>query len=397
MTATARLNRPALGVALAFAVTQDILYALIFLSFMNHYLLDVLDASPGLPGYTLALYGGTRLVIHPIAGRLLDLTRPRVVYLASLIVQLVALIGLALFQSLPLFLAATVLLAIGSAAMWPLTYSLVAATQPSGQRSRIGGMLAIAGYAAMGAGLALGVLLAEVAGSRPAFVAAAIVVCLPAVAISGRTLGGRNVHSDREASSGERGGWRGLVLFASILFVNYAAIAGIAGIYGPYSRRTLDLSLLQTTFLLLPTGVAAAASLAIVSKYSRPGRRFQELMVLYALAATGAFALSLTDTPATAAALAVVLGLGAGGTAPVVAAIMLDAGSGRAGGTIIGSLMSVEGLGSVAGPAAVALATDLHGPRAGLAVIAALFALLTPLSFIASRRGGVETAAASSL
>ena len=46
------LNRPALVVALALAVSQDILYALIFLSFMNHYLLDVLDASPGLPGIT---------------------------------------------------------------------------------------------------------------------------------------------------------------------------------------------------------------------------------------------------------------------------------------------------------------------------------------------------------
>ena len=161
-TVTSRepLNRSALGVALAFAVSQDILYALVFLSFMNHYLLDVLDASSGLPGYTLALFGGTRLLIHPLAGRLLDLTRPRVIYIGSLFFQLAAVAALMLTQSLPLFLVAAVLLAMGSATVWPLTYALVAATQPADQRGRVGGMLAVVGYASTGVGFAIGVLLA---------------------------------------------------------------------------------------------------------------------------------------------------------------------------------------------------------------------------------------------
>ena len=50
------------------AFTQDAIYALIFLSFMNHYLLGVLKASAALPAYTLALYGAARLVTHPLAG-----------------------------------------------------------------------------------------------------------------------------------------------------------------------------------------------------------------------------------------------------------------------------------------------------------------------------------------
>ena len=379
------INRPALGVALAFAVSQDILYALVFLSFMNHYLLDVLDTSPGFPGYTLALYGGTRLIVHPLAGRLLDLTRPRVVYVASLIVQLTAVVSLTITQSLPLFLVAAVLLAIGSATIWPLTYALVAATQPAEQRGRIGGMLAIAGYVSTGVGFATGILLAEVAANRAAFAIAAVLIALPALLLTGHTLGVRALHTEHESATRQSGPSRGLILFGLVLFLDFAAISAIAGVYGPYARRTLDLSLLQTAILLLPAGIAAALSLAIVSRFSRSNRRFLEMAVLYALAGAGALALALTNVPAAASAVAIILGLGAGGIAPLIAATLLDVGFGKGRGVVIGTLMSLEGLGSVAGPGAVAFVTDFQGPRAGFAVIAALFAVLVPLSFVAFR------------
>ena len=388
------LNRPALVVALALAVSQDILYALIFLSFMNHYLLDVLDASPGLPGYTLALYGGTRLIVHPIGGRLLDRMGGRMVYSASLAVQLLAMIGLAFYQSLALFLGATVLLAIGAGLIWPLTYALVSATQPSSQLGRIGGMLAVAGYASTGVGFAVGIILAQLGGGRSAFIAAVVIIAVPALSIAGRTLGGGNVHAEHQASAPRPGFSGALLIFAIILFLDFAALSALAGIYGPYARRTLGLTLLQTTAVLLPAGAAAAVALAVISRQSRPSRRFLEMALLYALAAAGALALSLTSVPAAASAVAVVLGLGVGGVSALIAAMMLDAGSGKGRGVVIGALMSAEGLGGVVGPATVALVTDLQGPRAGFAVIAAVFAILAPLCLLAFRHGRPERAAA---
>ena len=394
MTPPHSLNRPALVVALALAVSQDILYALIFLSFMNHYLLDVLDASPGLPGYTLALYGGTRLIVHPIGGRLLDRMGGRMVYSASLAVQLLAMIGLAFYQSLALFLGATVLLAIGAGLIWPLTYALVSATQPSSQLGRIGGMLAVAGYASTGVGFAVGIILAQLGGGRSAFIAAVVIIAVPALSIAGRTLGGGNVHAEHQASAPRPGFSGALLIFAIILFLDFAALSAWAGIYGPYARRTLGLTLLQTTAVLLPAGAAAAVALAVISRQSRPSRRFLEMALLYALAAAGALALSLTSVPAAASAVAVVLGLGVGGVSALIAAMMLDAGSGKGRGVVIGALMSAEGLGGVVGPATVALVTDLQGPRAGFAVIAAVFAILAPLCLLAFRHGRPERAAA---
>ena len=395
MNARESINRPALGVALSFAIAQDLLYALIFLSFMNHYLLDVLDVSPGLPGYTLALYGGARLIVHPIAGRLLDLIGVRMVYSASLAVQVLAMIGLAFYQSLALFLGATVLLAVGAGLIWPLTYALVSATQPSSQLGRIGGMLAVAGYLSTGVGFAVGIILAQLGGGRSAFIAALVIIVIPALSIASRTLGGGNVHAEHKASVSRPNFSGALLIFAVILFLDFAALSALAGIYGPYARRTLGLTLLQTAAILLPAGVAAALSLAVISRQSRPSRRFLEMALLYAMAAAGALSLSLTNVPAAASALAVILGLGVGGVAPLVAAMMLDAGSGKGRGVVIGALMSAEGLGGVAGPAAVAFVTDLQGPRAGFAVIAAVFVILTPLCLLAFRQGRAGKAVAT--
>ena len=75
--ASAMTNRGALLVVLLLAFGQDAVFALIFLSYMNVYLLNSLHASPGLPGYTLALYGAIKLFVHPVAGKLIDTWSPR--------------------------------------------------------------------------------------------------------------------------------------------------------------------------------------------------------------------------------------------------------------------------------------------------------------------------------
>jgi MFS family permease len=387
------LDRASLVLTVALAFSQDAAYGLVFLSYMNHYLLDVLHTSPGLPGYTLALYGGTKLVMHPIAGRVLDRTSPRFVFLGAVGLQVAAAGVLLVSHTLAAFLIASSLLALGSAALWPLIYETVARTQPAEVRSRVTGALSLAGYVATGSGFATGVLLGHFTHSRHAafFVLLALVglpilfAARPSLAGTGRAP--RLADVDEPAGPARASRFSGIALFGVIVFIDYAGITSLAGAYGPYVRLTLHITLLHTSLLLAPAALMALVSLGIAARYSRPHRRLGEMALLYVLAAAGAFGLAATSTPWVAGVFAVVLAAGAGGIGPIIAASMIDQGGDVNRGLILGTLMSLEGLGSVLGPAGIALVIDLINPAAGLAAIGVIFAMLVPLTYVAFRRG----------
>ncbi len=388
------LDLRALAFTVALAFSQDAVYALVFLSYMNHYLLDVLGASPGLPGYTLALYGGTKLVVHPLAGRLLDRTRPRLVYGASVAVQVTGLAALLAFHTLAAFLAGAFLLAIGSAAMWPLVYDALARTQPSEGQPRAVGVLALAGYLAVGVGFGAGVLLAARGPWRTAFVLAAAIVALPALFQRSRALDPGGRHGGDESGSPAAARHR-LAVFGLVILLDYAAVSSLAGIYGPYIRLSLGITLLRAAVGLAPAGLAALAALAAASRFSRPGRRPHELALFFACSATGAALLGAASSGWTAALAAIPLAAGVGGTGPLLAATMIDLGGSKGRGLVLGTLMSVEGVGSVAGPAVVATVAELASPRAALAAIGIVYALLTIVVSAAASRLAPRGAAAA--
>ncbi len=381
----AAVNRRALAATVVLAFAQDAIYGFIYLSYMNHYLLGHLHSSGGLPGYTLALYGGTKLLVHPLAGRVLDRTTPRLLLRLSVAAQGAGVALLLGVHALWAFLAASVFMAIGSAAMWPLIYDTVARTQARSVRSEVTGVLALAGYVATGTGFAGGVLLAHLAHWRLAFLAIAVAAAVPLVLQPMRAFdpGEHPAERERKRRAPIFRQLRQVALFGVIVFVDYAAITSLAAVYGPFTRLTLGLSLLRTTFLLAPAAAAALGMLWLSARFSRPGRRFAEMAALYLLAASGAFALSLASNQWAAMALAPILAAGVGGIGPIVAATMIDQGGEGDRGTIIGTLMSVEGVGSVVGPALSALAIDLASPRWGIAFIGLLFAALVPLSLAA--------------
>lgn len=385
VSAPPRLNRRALAVVLIFAATQDAAFALIFLSSMNHYLLDVLKASAGAPGFTLALYGGTKLVSHPLAGRLLDRTSPRFVFRVALLVQVAGIVVHLAFRGFPMFLASAMFLAVGAGAMWPLIYDAVSRTQAPAAHGRAAGILSLAGYLATGFGLVLGVLLSgNLTPWRFAVVAAGLFFGLPLL-LQGEPALDRGAHVIRyEAADPPAGSRAEIVLFGILIFLDYACIASIAGIYGPYVRLSLHITLLKTTLLLVPAGAAALLSLLVASRISRPNRRFLEIAVLYLLAAVGVFAVSAAPSPGAAATFAVVAALGLGGTAPIIAATMLDLGGEKGRGLLIGSLMSVEGVGSITGPAVTAVIADLSGPRAAFGFVGVILSVLVVFALFAS-------------
>jgi MFS family permease len=374
-----------LVLTLLLAFAQDGIYGLFFLSYMNHYLLDVLKASAGTPGYTLAIFGATKLVVTPLSGRLLDRTSPRAVLRTSVMLQVVAL-GILLFHTLAGFLCAAVLLAAGSAAIWPLIYEVVAQAQADSGRSRTTGLLALVGYAAISGGLVGGLLLGHFAPPRLVILLALLLVLLPLILERSPALDRRTARSVSTLAPAALARSLALVaFFALILFIDYAAATSLAGLYGPYARRTLHISLLRTALLLTPAAGAALVSLLVASRRSQSGRRLREMAFLYVLSATGALGLALVSTQWMAAVVAVPLAVGIGGVTPIIAASLI--GQGREGqrGLVFGILMSVEGLGGVVGPATTAFATDLASPRVGLLIVATAFVSLVPLSAVASR------------
>ena len=380
-TERAPLNRAALAVTVILSFTQDAAYALVFLSFMNHYLLDELHTSPGLPGYTLALYGGTKLLIHPVAGRLLDRTSPRRVYAGAAAIGIVATLLLLLVHTLGGFLMAVVLLAVASASTWPLIYDVVARTQVPTARGAATASLSIAGYIATGVGFATGVLLSNFAPWQMAFVVLFVLVAGPLVLLPMAAFDARpavRVHEDQQAPPSLRLA-EGL-LFAAVVLIDYAAISSLAGAYGPYVRITLGISLLRTTVMMIPAAIAALAMLGVAARFSRPSRRLAEMAGLYVLAAFGAFGIAASSNAWAAAAFAIPLAAGAGGIGPIIAATMIEQGGEGSRGFIIGTLMSVEGVGSVIGPAFVAFIINIANPGAGIATIGVMFLILVPLT-----------------
>jgi MFS family permease len=389
-----RINRGALALAMVAAFAQDAIYGLIFLSYMNHYLLDVLQTSPGLPGYTLALYGGCKLGIHPIAGRLIDRSSPRFVFRSGVAVEVAAALVLIFVHSLTGFLVASALLAIGSAGMWPLIYDTIARTQAPALHSRVTGLLTLSGYIATGAGFAAGVLVGQFTNHYGAFLIALGLVAAPAF-LQGSSALDRvvRVHAAPVQRAKFSSRIAGIAIFGAIIFIDYAAITSLAGVYGPYVRLTLHITLLRTALMLAPAGAAALLGLAAASRWSKPGRRLMEMCFLFALSAFGAFGLAATSTPWVAAVFAIPLAAGAGGASPIIAASMIAQGGPGDRGLVLGTLMSIEGIGAVVGPALMAVVIDLFDPRAGVASIGIIFAALIPLTFIASRRGSSATAA----
>lgn len=379
-------DRMGLWLAMLIACVQDGIYAMVFLSYMNHYLLDVLDTSGAFPGVALALYGLCKVGGHPVAGRLLDRTSPRVVYWLAVLLQVCGLLVMLALGSLGGFLAGACLLALGSAAAWPLIYEMVARTQPESEHTGVMSALSIGGYAATGAGFVLGALLARFTPWRVAFLAALVFVALPLIFQGTRPVSG---HSVAETDGRHRMPFReriaAVAVFGAAVLANFAAVSSIAAAYGPYTRRTLGLDLLQTIGVLAPAGVAALAGLWAAARWSRPERRMVELALMAVVAAAGTLVLAAVTQPAVAMLIAIPPATALGAMGPVIAAAVIEYAGTHDRGLVIGTLMAIEGVGGVAGPAITALVIGVLSPAAGFAAIGVMFLGMAALTLVARR------------
>ncbi len=389
-----RRDRTGLWLAMLIACVQDAVYALIFLSYMNHYLLDVLDTSGAIPGVTLALFGLCKVGVHPVAGRLLDRTSPRLIYWLAVALQAAGLLVMLAWSSLAVFLGAACLVAFGAGAAWPLLYDMVARTQPEEHHTGSMGILSIAGYAATGAGFVLGAVLARFTPWRVGFLAALVVVLLPLLFQATRPVSGHSAaQDDGHARIPVRERIAAVAVFGAVVLANFAAVSSIAAAYGPYTRRTLGLDLVQTMGVLAPAAVAALAGLWAATRWSRPERRMGELAFMALIAAVGTLALSGVTQPMAAALVAIPPAAALGAMGPIIASAVIEYGGTHDRGLVIGTLMAIEGAGSVAGPALTALVIGVLSPSAGFGAIGVMFLGMGALTLAARRPAPQATTA----
>jgi DHA2 family lincomycin resistance protein-like MFS transporter len=371
------MDKRTLGVALVLSVTQNAAYALLFLSYMNGYLLEELKAGPGLPGYSLALYGAVVFIANPIAGQLLDRFSPRAVFAAALALQLAAAAVLLLVPTIAGFLAATALLAAGAGGAWPTLYAVLARSLPESVRTRASGILAVAGYLATALGFAAGVLLLQAATRTIAFGVLAVTVAVSApVMYSSRLSRGRGGGPDNpDEQSGAPG--HSVPLFGAVVFGYFAVTAALTGAYGPYLIDSQDVSIAEAVPFMLPAGLTALLALLAVTAGHSERTRPRNVAILFGVAAIGAGGVAVANELWVAALAAIPLAAGIGGIGPLVGATMLDiGGTSRRGGLLFGTLMSVEALGAIAGPAVIATVVQFANPRYGMAAIALILGLL---------------------
>jgi MFS family permease len=374
------VDRGALAVVAVLVAAQDFLFGLVLLSSMNHYLLDVLHTGSGLPAFTLSLYSVAGFVAQPVAGRLLDQTSSRAVCLTALLTETAGLVVILSIHDLPAFLAGAALLGVGGAAFWPVAFAITARTQPSEARARASAVLSATGFVGTGLGLGVGIALSGAGRWQWPFVAAAIPLLLTAPLLGAPLM--RSHHRLESSRLADGPSVRRLALLGLLILLNYGALNGLLGLYGPYARRTLDVSLAKGVFLLAPAGACAAAAFVVGARVSRPERRFEELAILFLLSAIGASLVAIAPSPRAAAVMAPVLVAGLAGVEPILNAAIMDAGGGPSAGFTFGALLSFQRAGTVAGPAIAGAVAQLSNPRWGIGVTVSFLAVSAALAAV---------------
>jgi len=177
---------------------------------------------------------------------------------------------------------------------------------------------------------------------------------------------------------------------ALAVFLHFAVATSVAGVFGAFVLRTLDLPLLRGGILLVPAAGAGGLAMLLGGRLSRPGRRLLEVAAVYVAGSAGAAALAFADSEVAFALSALPLGLALGGAVPILNAAVLDVAtsSGRTGRSL-GWMFLAQGMGTVGGPAVAGGIMALRGPREALAAIAAAYLAGALVDALNNRRTGL--------
>lgn len=364
---------------MAAILTLDALTGLVVIGYGNTYLVHDLRAPSAYPAYAIALYGLVKLITAPPGGWLLE----RVPGMAVVAMGTAATVsGLALIVSVrdaEVYLAGVGLISLGQALSWLNVFDVLGHRYEPEERAAATAAMGLVSAAATAGGLALAAILEFTDHWRVPFFAAVGLATVTAGVLGPVQLRHRvaPVATPETVATGPAGAGgsdrRRRVAAVFVVLAHFATITGLLAAMAPLVLDRLDLGLLRAGFALSPAAAGAVLGMVTIGLRSRPGARLRTAALMYAGAAAAiCVVVAWTTVPAVAIA-AFPLGFCIGGAQPLVNAGLLDAARAeQRSGVALGYLFFVEGVGSVAGPALVAVVISGAGVRAGVAAVAVL-------------------------
>jgi len=348
-----------------------------FLSLVQQYLPQALNAGAAYPGYAMASYGVAKFAWQPAAGWIADRAGRRVTMVAGMAFSIPV---LALMMQIPderWFLGFSALLGVGAATMWPAFMAHVGETTPHERRARTMSVLNLAQMAGIGIGTVAGVVAVDFVTYGAAFWASIAFMAL-ALAMVVRSIDADRVHQPALAAPAaqpqrDAGAWKPgiLVLGVIVLFLTLGTSMHTPMI-GAYTRDVLEVKMSYMAMLFpAPALVAGIVLWKFGHLTDRYGRQVPLVAGLF-VAALAIFALTLTDSPIIVVNLVVVAGLAYAISVPAWGAAALDATDAGSRGLWLGALAAVQGLGTAGGQALGGLVGSEWGPLAPFKFAAAL-------------------------
>ena len=378
---------PALGASAAL----DGITGLVVLSAGNTYLLRTLGAAAVLPAVALTLQAGVKVAASPLAGWIADRQRLSTVLPVVPVLAVIGLVTMLVTRSVGGYLIGLALLSAGISIAWVLLRHCVGNATTEAERGRAATWISLASGGAVAAGFGAGTLLGGIE-PRAAFVLALVLVAAAAVLLNLVRRTSDESRPDAVVDATTSGGAARRFESATLGLVaagQFVLSGGLLVTFWPFVLRDLNIEVLRVPWLLAPAGALTLGALAVVARWSQPGRRLTEIVALYAVVAVG-FALAAFTHSALAFAVAMAAAVPALVAAiPVVTALVIDFSRGRSGPAgALGWLGSAEAAGSLTGSALTGAVIASSGARSAfvaLAVTAALLACATALSHGATR------------
>jgi predicted MFS family arabinose efflux permease len=361
----------------------DAPFAFVFLLAVQTYLPQQTLLGTSLPGLSLALFGGGKLLAQYLGGRLTDRIGLRDATIAGIVLIVIAQASLLLSTvEIVLVLPASAAYGAGSAVVWPAVFAR-ASRFPTETRAQISAAMTVTSGAAMAVALGLGWLLPE---DLPFSTAMAGTLALIAVALVLASFAGEPPDPIDEAPKDDAIAVLGLGdVFASppllrlgfVVVMQSAAIGAMMSIFRAIGRDLLDVSLREQMVLFV--GPAAGFAVGVFGAGVLGGvvGRRNLLAFAFGVGCVSFVALPAVDGLAPAVLLLTTGCLGLGMALPTTTATGFDLAR-ETPGVAFGFLLTLEGLGHAVGPAGGAMFGNVEGT---LVFIGALLAAAFLASF----------------
>jgi len=342
-----------------------------FLSLVQQYLPEQLNAGAAYPGYAMACYGVAKFLWQPVAGWIADRAGRRVTMVAGMALSLPVLVMMMQFPSERYFLGFSGLLGVGAATMWPAFMAHVGETTPHERRARTMSALNLAQMAGIGIGTLAGVLAVDFVTYGAAFWACigfnglALAMVLRSIDAPDRAAPVIRTAPAEAQAERDPGAWSpGVAVLAVIVLLLTLGTSMHTPMIGAYTRDVLDV---RMSYMAMLFPAPALVAVVLLWKFGHLTDRYGRQVPLVAgllVAALAIFALTLTRNPIIVAHLVVLAGLAYAISVPAWGAAALDATDAGSRGLWLGALAAVQGLGTAGGQALGGLVGSEWGPLA---------------------------------